>query len=235
MNPFQIFSGAHLLVIFLTLIFAVGVSLVGSRQASIASPLNLGIRITLVFLIVGNELLGTGHEVFAGTWSLGTGLPFHLCDLLIFIVPCVLLWPDRFRFWGSVAYFWTFAGTIQGLLTPAFTGNVPSFGFFKFFIAHSVLIIATTYLLVVLRIRPTFRDSWKAFWVTNIWLVSMLVFNWLFKTNYMFLMVKPDRPSLFDWLGPWPYYILSLEGVGILLMLLLAAPFELIRRLRSQG
>jgi len=202
----------------------------GNRQTSIESPLNLGIRITLVFLILGNEFLGTGREIVAGTWTIGMGLPFHLCDLLILIVPCVLLWPARFRFWGSVAYFWAFTGTLQALLTPAFTGSVPSFGFFKFFIAHSTIVIATTYLLVVFKIRPTFQDAWKTFWIANGWLAAMLAFNWIFQTNYMFLTHKPEGPSLFDWLGPWPYYILSLQGVAIFFMLILTLPFEVARR-----
>ena len=32
--------------------------------------------------------------------------------------------------------------------------------------------------------------------------------------NYMFLRIKPTTGSLLDYLGPYPWYILSLEGVS---------------------
>jgi hypothetical protein len=53
-------------------------------------------------------------------------------------------------------------------------------------------------------------------------------------SNYLFIMRPPDTPSLIDMLGPWPWYILSLEAIALALCLLLYLPYAL-RDRRSAG
>jgi len=52
--------------------------------------------------------------------------------------------------------------------------------------------------------------------------------NLLVGGNYMFLMHKPPTASLLDVLGPWPWYILSLEVVGFLMGGVLYLPWAVI-------
>ena len=44
-------------------------------------------------------------------------------------------------------------------------------------------------------------------------------------TNYAFLMEKPVNPSLYDHLGPHPWYILSVLGLVIVTLGILTLPF----------
>ena len=56
-------------------------------------------------------------------------------------------------------------------------------------------------------------------------------FDYFFGTDYFFLRAKPADPSLLDFLGPWPWYILSTEGVALILFLLIYLP---VRRSRER-
>jgi hypothetical integral membrane protein (TIGR02206 family) len=43
--------------------------------------------------------------------------------------------------------------------------------------------------------------------------------------NYGFLRAKPPQASLLDLLGPWPWYILALDALAVVLFTLLYLPF----------
>lgn len=73
--------------------------------------------------------------------------------------------------------------------------------------------------------RPTFRSVLKTMGFLNALLVVALVANAWTGGNYLFVSRKPDNPSLIDFLGPYPWYILSLEGVAVALFSLLYVPF----------
>ena len=81
--------------------------------------------------------------------------------------------------------------------------------------------------MVAEQFRPTWRSIWKAFWVTNIYAAAVALFNLATESNYLMLSAKPAVPTLVDYLGPWPWYIIGLEVVGVISCVVYYAPFAL--------
>jgi len=54
----------------------------------------------------------------------------------------------------------------------------------------------------------------------------VMLFNFLAGTNYSFLNETPHYPTGIDYLGPYPWYLLSLHGITFVLYVLLLLPFK---------
>ena len=111
------------------------------------------------------------------------------------------------------------AGTLQAVLTPNIPYGFPHPVFFIFFLIHSGVVAAG------LGQHPRRGAVWRCFFRAQFYLVVASLVNWLSGSNYGFLAGKPQSTSLLDQLGPWPYYIVSLEVLGLLIFLLLNLPF----------
>jgi hypothetical integral membrane protein (TIGR02206 family) len=59
--------------------------------------------------------------------------------------------------------------------------------------------------------------------------------NAVLGTNYGFLAHKPERASLMDVLGPWPWYIGSLIVLAVAFYAILDLPFMIRRRVRHES
>ena len=56
--------------------------------------------------------------------------------------------------------------------------------------------------------------------------------NWITDANYMYICEKPIVQSPFL-IGEWPWYILSLEVIGLLMMLIAAIPMRLVNNAKN--
>jgi len=155
-------------------------------------------------------------------------LPLHLCDWATFtgVIALVTRRPLAFE----LTWFWAMAGTTQALVTPDLAVRPPELSWYTFYFSHGGVVAAALLLTwgAGLRTRP-----WAAFRIfawSQIYLATVLGLNALLDTNYGYLCAKPENPSLLDHLGPWPWYLLSLEGLALALFWLLDLPFRLTDR-----
>jgi hypothetical integral membrane protein (TIGR02206 family) len=87
-------------------------------------------------------------------------------------------------------------------------------------------ILVPLYFTWVKGYRPTIWSVLKLFIFLNVLMPIIMLINKLVGGNYMFLSYKPNSTSLLDVLGPYPWYILSLEGLLISLSLIVWALFR---------
>ena len=152
--------------------------------------------------------------VQTGRWDFGSSLPLELCSISL-IVTIILLWTGNKKFYSFV-FFAGIGGAVQAVATPVLDINFPHFRFFHFFYTHFGIILTALYFTWVKGYRPTFKGVIQTMIILNILLPFLFAINFLVEGNYMFLQEKPRGGSLLDYLGPYPWYILSLEFVAFI-------------------
>ncbi len=180
-------------------------------------------RWLILFGLAGSELWLNYWYFSTNMWDIRYTLPFQLCSISLYLCIWMLLTKQKWVF--EVVYFLGVGGALQALLTPELFYDFPHFRFLHFFIAHVSIILAVFYMLWVEKGQIMFKSVWKAFAALNV--IALLVYfvNRLTDGNYMFLAHKPTNASLIDFLGPYPWYILSLELVVLITFLILYTPF----------
>ena len=228
--PFVLFGPAHLAVIALT--FAVPLVLAFIVRARGGKRL-----VRMVELVFAAELIGTWILWYWLIWDKGwqspqTLLPMHLCDWATITALITLLWPNQRTY--ELAYFWSLSGTLQALLTPDLFYTFPDLRFVVFFAFHGGVIAAVLYLTLGAGMRPYPSSIRRVFAWSLAYLALASAADWLLHANFGFLAAKPANSSLLDVLGPWPWYIASLAGLGVIYVLVLYSPFYLADRLRGR-
>jgi hypothetical integral membrane protein (TIGR02206 family) len=162
--------------------------------------------------------------VLTNNWSAAEVLPLQLCSVSL-LAAILMLLARSYRIY-EITYFWGVGGAGQAMLTPELFYPFPHFRFFHFFVAHMAIILACLHMTWVEQYKPSVRSLWKAFGMLNVLLVIALIVNHITGGNYLFVSYKPSNPSLLDYLGPFPWYIVSLEAVALLLFYVLYLPFS---------
>ena len=158
-----------------------------------------------------------------GTWTLRYSLPLHLCEAGCFVVGAALWWRTRFAF--EVSYFWGLGGTLPGLFTPNVPGHFPEPVYFQYYAEHGLLVLGAFYLVVALRMRPASRAVIRVSVATAAYAVVVGLVDYLTDGNYLFLRNLPPTRTLLDYMGPWPWYIVTLAVLAIVIFTLLDLPF----------
>ncbi|RXJ04206.1 TIGR02206 family membrane protein [Anaerobacillus alkaliphilus] len=191
-------------------------------------PFMRQVRWILFATLVISEIGIVTWSILTGLWDIQYNLPLHLCTISL-VTSSFMLATNSYKVF-EIIYFFGVGGAFQAIITPELFYTFPHFRFFHYFIAHFAIILAIFYMIWVCNYTVKFRSAFKAFLVLNCIAAVAITVNHLTGANYMFLARKPVTPSILDWLGPYPWYILSLELLAIILFLLLCVPFYLRQR-----
>lgn len=231
LGPFHLFSLNHLLTIGIILIL--GILLFVFRKQIQESEKKRIFRFSLAFLLFASELFYHIWLVYENAWSLKTGLPLELSDIAV-ILAILMLLTNSYRLFQFM-YFAGLASSIQAILTPDLGHySFPHFRYFEFFVSHGGVVLACLIMVVASKYRPTITSMWVTVLIVNLYTVCVFFINKLLKANFMYLMKKPENTSLLDYLGPWPWYLLSAELVMIVSFYILYSPFWLKRKIEKR-
>ncbi|MGA5688292.1 TIGR02206 family membrane protein [Cytobacillus pseudoceanisediminis] len=223
---FEMFSANHLVT--LAIFFLVSSAIFLYRKKLNGAGwrwFEVGSAISLILVEISNHVWMLEN----GVWKFGRSMPLELCN--IGLILCILLLMTRKKIIFELLFFIAILGATQAILTPALTYDFPHFRFFHFFYAHMMVVWAALYFLWARNYYPSFQSVIKLIVFINLLLPVILLINNQTNGNYWFLRHKPETPSFFDVLGPYPWYIFSLES--LLLILSLIAWFILRKRENS--
>ncbi len=220
-NKFVAFSSMHWYPIFIVSFLMLSAIYYAKYRLTEREKVLFGTALSIIPpLCVLSRVLFTTVE---GTFTIQEELPFHLCRLLAFILPFVIYFKNQK--WFGITYFFTVVGTLQALLTPDLPQAAPHYSYASYWILHGVLIYLPIYCIVVFEFKIGKKDFINAVIVGNVYLVFTLIINYSLGSNYFYTSHKPPSASLLDFLGPWPWYILSVEILTIFLFVVAWMPF----------
>ncbi len=220
--PFEFFGTAHIAA----LLFLVLLNIFLQRYRGRDETVRKKVRLTLAILLWLDEAAWHIWNIAYGTWSIQEHLPLHACSILIWLAGFMLIKKD-YRIYEFV-YFMGISGALQALMTPDIgIYGFPHFRFFQTFISHGLLVTSAIYLTTVEDLRPTWRSLLRVMVISNVYMVVVFFINTLIGSNYLFVARKPAGPTLLDSLPAWPWYLLYMEGLGLVMFLLLYLPFAI--------
>jgi len=224
MHPFLRFGFQHLAALGAIATAAVGLPWWLRRRRENSPGLTVAIRVGLALFLAGGftAALLESLPLHGRDWV--DLLPLHLCDMAVLVGVWALA--NRGRSATEILYFWGLSGTVLALLMPDVDRAFPDPHSVLFFSLHGAVVVTAAVLVFGLGIEPRPRASWRVFAITNVYAAVVAVVDVVAGENFLYLREKPVEPSLLDWMGPWPWYILAGDVLAFVLFAALMLPFR---------
>lgn len=219
-SEFHLFRPLHLAILIAIPMLAAALALVTRRYPAWA----IRIRVTFGVLLAADALTWYGYRYFVQGVRFPEILPLELCDASFWLTAIALLTLAPRAF--ALAYYWGIAGSGMAMLTPYLRAPTHTYQSVQYFTGHGLLIVGVLFLIWSRQARPRSHSWWFAWWAMNVYGAAIGVVDYWCGTNFMYLRQKPGASSLFDALGPWPWYIVGADVVALVLFRLMQAPFS---------
>jgi len=226
-RPFVLFGPDHLAALALTVLLAVG--LVRRVRRDPEGRAATAVRAGLAALLLGATAVTLAGWARQGRLQWVDLLPLHLCDLLIFVAVYALA--TRRALACELLYFWAGAGTTLAILGPDVSAGFPDAAFLGFFALHGLVVASAATLVFGFGCRPRPGAPWRVLLITNAYAAAVGLVDLALDANFLFLRGKPAAPTLLDWMGPWPAYLVAADALAAVFFVALDLPFRAGRRL----
>ncbi|WP_280230946.1 TIGR02206 family membrane protein [Nocardia cyriacigeorgica] len=219
-REFSAYGLSHSVVLAVFVVGAVAVVAIGRRERGEASLSGFGRAFGVVTLGIYAVVLGA--TMFPPT--VGQSVPLRLTDLATIVAGVALV--TQWRWAYALTYYWCLTLSTQALVSPALESeDFPHYEFLGFWAIHLLVVWAAIYLTWGVGMRPDWGSYRIAVGATVVWVAVTFVFNSLADTNYGFVNRKPSTPSLLDVLGPWPWYLVTVAIILLVVWALMTWPW----------
>lgn len=150
-------------------------------------------------------------------------LPLHMCNLTLIIAILTMLTKSQKLF--QLTYFWCL-GALFAVITPDIKYSFPHPLTLSFYITHFYLLFAAIYGILFFNFKPTFKGWINSFITLNIFAFIIFFVNKKLETNYLYVNRIPNFSSPLDYFGQWPYYIIVVEIIYLILTYGIYYPFR---------
>jgi hypothetical integral membrane protein (TIGR02206 family) len=230
MSDFHSFSITHLLMIVMFAAFTALIIRLGRIWKD--TPRARALDATLALIAIVFWVIDHGRWMLPGSFDPAVALPIHICNLAGLCVPIVLL--TRIRIFRALLYFWGIGLSTQSIITPDLVIGPATFGFWMYWINHTIVIGVPIYDVVARGYRPTWRDYGYVTLIGLAYLAIVIPLDIRLHANYGYVgNAMSKQASIVDYLGSWPLRIVWILLLGQLAMALLMLPFEVFSRLED--
>ncbi len=237
-DDFKLFSLEHLLSVLFFVAFMLGACWLGRRWKE--TPREALFRKTWGWTVLGFSVWYSSWYLLPAHFTWHQSLPLQLCDLTGFIAGAAMVW--HWRPLRTILYFWAIGLSTQAFVTPIINTGPASLRYWMFFVSHTMIVGSAVYDVVVCGYRPGVRDLRLAILAGVVYTASMFLLDiWMSRVlgepiNYGFVGDTPkDNATVMDKLGPWPWRVLILSGIVMVMFVLLWGVWPLARRMGLAG
>lgn len=185
------------------------------------------VRLTWVGFTVITQLIGMVWYLLPANFDPMVSYPLHVCDLAAWFVPLALLTGDhRAR---AMLYFWGIGLSSQAFFTPVLSEGYNDAKYWFFWLGHTQIIGGAVYDAWVRGYRPTLPHFRFAIIAGLLYTTAMAGFNEMIGANYCYVgRTLPDKQTILDALPPWPWRVLVLMALGVVVQFLALLPWLIV-------
>ena len=223
MEVFQLFSLNHII----TILAVVSSSILFPLfcNAAFNSNININISYFIGFILIAHELIKPFYRYEFYNDPFIEILPLHMCHLAAISMGLFLFTKKNIFF--EIGYFWGMTGNIMAILTPDLNFFF-DWRFFTYYFGHNMLLLSIIFTLVCLRNNIDFKSIVRVSLITLTFLPLIYFLNTILGdgANYWYLSVIPESTSILSLLPNPPLHIIILIPIGIVLMIIVYAPYK---------
>lgn len=180
--PFSLFGMQHIIMILITIFLFIIIYLLKNRLIKTSQKKQKIVRLIILFILLINMLIYRLSYMFYGIYQIEIHLSLYYCHIVNYLFILALL--INYNPFYKIVYGLSWIGAIWTVFFPDVSGGIDCFIFYTSFISHNLLLVFTTFILVIKKIKYKSLDFIKSIIICIIIITFTHLVNYDFGTNF---------------------------------------------------